>query len=191
MTKFDYQTGISKLPNLVKKSRSTSFIITNEYFLKAILYDGVADSLKNNYDNHTSNLEKIEKIKPLFVKKIIDSFNPAPIVELIFADTDLPQKYKAELENLSENIPMELRIIEGIDCYDDGYFEPPTVHQANFKYDIAFFSVPFKKDDFIATSLEQDEAIISNRFNESKVEQIGFNLVCKELSDNLSAPNNN
>ncbi len=188
MTKFDYQTGISKLPDFVKKSRLSSFIITNEYFLEAILYDGTAEVLKNNYSHFKSNQEKIEKLKPIFVNSIIGYFNHPPIVELIFADTDLPKKYKTELENLSEEIPLELRIIKGINRYDNGYSKPPTLHQANIKYDIAFFKVPFKKDDFIATSQEQNEAVISNSFKELVVYQMICNIVCVKLEPDFFQP---
>ena len=188
MTKFDYQTGISKLPDFVKKSRLSSFIITNEYFLEAILYDGTAEVLKDNYSHFKSNQEKIEKLKPIFVNSIIGYFNHPPIVELIFADTDLPKKYKTELENLSEEIPLELRILKGINRYDHGYCESPTLHQANIKYDIAFSSVLFKKDDLIAISQELDEAVISNSSKELEVYQMICNIVCVKLVSDFSHP---
>ncbi|MCK5594037.1 MAG: hypothetical protein KAI18_02225 [Candidatus Aenigmarchaeota archaeon] len=158
----DWDTGMSELPKLAVKSRNTSFLIKDEEFLKAILYDGkTLDILQEIYVNYFSNIEIIKKKTSPYIENIIKGFYHRPRVEFIFDNTELPEKYRDDLENISKEIPFYLMLVEGRYSYQ-GFLEPPTVMTGGIDYNLAVFRPQFKYNRLIAASLKRGTAVISN-----------------------------
>lgn len=128
---YNWDEGLQELPNLVPKSRRSTFGILTDEFLEELLNGETRGALKDNYNDYISEDGKSSYL-PSPTKILNALYVPANI--FLFDNIEIPEGCKKELTELKKDIPDSYFLIKKGDSYILDGFESHGVGT-----DFAFF----------------------------------------------------